>query len=62
MTRLALVLHLLENGCELVSESARHSWWRHPASDTRSALPRHTEIAPSLARKICRDFHIPPVE
>ena len=61
MKRLALVLHLLENGCELVGESDRHSWWRHPSSNKRAALPRHSDISAPLARKICRDFDIPPV-
>lgn len=59
MKRLALVLHLLENGCELVSESDGHSWWRHPSSNKRAALPRHPDISAYLARKICQDFDIP---
>ncbi len=61
MKRLALVLHLMENGCELLGESERHSWWRNPSSNKRSAVPRHTTISAPLARKICQDFGIPLV-
>ena len=33
-----------------------------PVLDTRSAVPRHTEILDNLARKICKDLNIPFVK
>ncbi len=40
----------------------RHSWWHNPALNKRSAVPRHNEISDVLAKKICKDFGIPPVK
>lgn len=39
-------------------EGGRHSWWHHPVSGNRSAVPRHAEINNHLARKTCRDLGI----
>lgn len=58
MKRRALLAHLTAQGCELVREGAKHSWWGNPATGRRSAVPRHTEIDDLLARKICRDLGI----
>jgi mRNA interferase HicA len=62
MKRRDLLAHLLGNGCQLLREGGRHSWWSHTVSGKRSALPRHTEINNHLARKICRDLGIPEPE
>lgn len=59
MKRTALIKHLRKKGCELIREGAKHSWWGNPANNTRTAVPRHTEIDGHLARKICRDLGIP---
>ena len=59
MKRTALIKHLRRNGCEQIREGAKHSWWGNAASNTRTAVPRHTEIDDHLARKICRDLGIP---
>ena len=59
MKRTALVKHLRESGCVLLREGSRHSWWHNPLLNRRSAVPRHTEIIDSLARKICKDLGIP---
>ena len=59
MKRRDLIAHLIANGCYLVREGARHSWWGNPANGRRSAVPRHSEIGDHLARKICRDLDIP---
>jgi len=56
-----LIRHLKQNGCVLIREGRRHSWWGNPANNRRSAVPRHTEIPDPLARKICRDLGIPEV-
>jgi mRNA interferase HicA len=59
MKREAFLRHLRQHGCELLREGARHSWWHNPSLNTRSAVPRHTEINDHLARKICKDLKIP---
>jgi mRNA interferase HicA len=58
MKREALVRHLRRNGCQLLREGGRHSWWHNPTQNKRSAVPRHREIDDDLARKICRDLGI----
>ena len=60
MKRRVLLSHLHANGCEILREGARHSWWHNPNLNRRSALPRHTEIVDQLAAKICKDLGIPP--
>jgi mRNA interferase HicA len=58
MKREVLLRHLRRNGCRLLREGGRHSWWHNPIQNKRSAVPRHTEIDDDLARKICRDLGI----
>jgi mRNA interferase HicA len=62
MKREALVRHLRRNGCELLREGGRHSWWHNPKQNKRSAVPRHKEVDDDLARKICRDLGIAKVK
>ena len=62
MKRRDLLAHLTANGCQLVREGARHSWWHSRATGKRSAIPRHTEVNNHLARKICRDLGVPEPE
>jgi len=57
--RRELIRHLTAHGCRLVREGSDHSWWGNPATNRRSAVPRHTEINRFLAKKICRDLGIP---
>lgn len=59
MKRRDLIRHLIDNGCELVLEVGRHSWWGNTANGKRSAIPRHNEISEQLLKKICRDLGIP---
>lgn len=58
MKRRDLLSHLSHQGCQLLREGAKHSWWHHPLSGKRSAIPRHTEVDHHLARKICRDLGV----
>ncbi|MHB9023130.1 MAG: type II toxin-antitoxin system HicA family toxin [Armatimonadota bacterium] len=58
MKREELLKHLRSHGCVFIREGSRHSWWGNPALNTRSAVPRHTEINDILARKICKDLGI----
>ncbi len=60
MKRRDLLRHLTRQGCSVLREGARHSWWHNPALNRRSALPRHSEINDHLARNICSDLGIPP--
>jgi len=58
----ALIKYMKSNGCELVREGGRHSWWINPGMNKRSAVPRHTEIKDNLVRKICKDFGIKSIK
>jgi len=62
MKREELLRHLRSQGCELLREGARHSWWHNPAQNRRSAVPRHTEINDILAKKICKDLGVPTIK
>ncbi|MCL5281162.1 MAG: addiction module toxin, HicA family [Planctomycetes bacterium] len=62
MKRRAFLQHLTEHGCQLLREGRKHSWRYNPALNRRSAVPRHTEIVDTLAKKICKDLGIPPCE
>ena len=60
MKRRDLLAHLAANGCQLVREGARHSWWHSPVTGKRSAIPRHTEVktiwhAKSAATSVSRN-------
>ena len=59
MKRRKFLRHLRRHGCALLREGGRHSWWHNPASNRRSAVPRHAEIDDRLARKICKDLDVP---
>jgi mRNA interferase HicA len=57
-----LLKYLKKNGCELLREGARHSWWLNPQKNQRSAVPRHSEINNLLANKICKDLGIDKIK
>jgi mRNA interferase HicA len=60
MKRRELIKHLSKQGCELLREGGKHSWWHNPKQNKRSAIPRHAEIKDILARKICQDLGVKP--
>jgi mRNA interferase HicA len=62
MKRGDLLRHLRAQGCELLREGGRHSWWHNPQLNKRSSIPRHNEIDNDLARKICKDLGVLPVK
>lgn len=62
MRRREVIQYLRSQGCELIREGGRHSWWHNPALNKRPAVPRHTEIDDLLVKKICKDLGIPPVK
>ncbi|RKY63144.1 MAG: addiction module toxin, HicA family [Candidatus Latescibacterota bacterium] len=59
MKRRSLLSHLRRHGCKLLREGKKHSVYWNPANRRTSSVPRHTEIADRLARKICKDLGIP---
>jgi len=59
MKRAEFLKYLRSCGCEFLREGGRHSWWHNPRLEKRSAIPRHTEINDTLARKICKDLGVP---
>lgn len=60
MKRRELIHHLERFGCTLVREGGKHSRYINLADPRRtSTVPRHTEIADLLARKICRQLGVP---
>lgn len=59
MKRRQLLDHLKAHGVELRREGSKHSIYQARSGET-TAVPRHTEVADNLARKICRDLGIPP--
>jgi mRNA interferase HicA len=56
--RSELIRYLTAQGCELLREGGRHSWWHNPELNKRSAIPRHNEIKDILANKICKDLGV----
>ncbi len=61
MKRNALLQFLRFHGCYLKREGGAHSLWTNPATGQTEAVPRHTEIADLLARKICRGLSLPEI-
>jgi mRNA interferase HicA len=59
--RSSLLQHLRTHGCVLKREGGSHSLWTNPANGAVEAIPRHTEIAKNLTRKICRGLGIPEI-
>ncbi|MCD6561897.1 MAG: type II toxin-antitoxin system HicA family toxin [Deltaproteobacteria bacterium] len=62
MKKNQLLKYLRSNGCKLLKEGSRHSWWHNPEKNTLSAVPRHSEINDILAKKICKDLGIKPIK
>jgi mRNA interferase HicA len=60
LKRRQLLRHMHYHGCVLRREGANHSIYRNPATGDTAPVPRHTEVADVLARKICKDLGIPP--
>ena len=59
MKRGDLLRHLRRHGCYLKREGASHSLWCNPKTGAVEAVPRHAEIANTLAHKICRNLGVP---
>ncbi|MGD8932978.1 MAG: type II toxin-antitoxin system HicA family toxin [Chromatiales bacterium] len=61
MKRKEFLKYLRSQGCDLLREEGRHSWWHNPILNKRSAIPRHSEIKDVLVKKICKDLGVDPV-
>ncbi|MBI3631513.1 MAG: type II toxin-antitoxin system HicA family toxin [Candidatus Staskawiczbacteria bacterium] len=61
MKRKNFIKHLYENGCVFLREGARHSVFFNPSAKRSSTVPRHNELDNDLAKKICRDLGIKPI-
>lgn len=61
MKRGDLLRHLRKHGCYLKREGAEHSLWSNPANGAVEAIPRHTEIANRLVKKIRRALSVPEI-
>lgn len=57
MKRRDLERHLRAHGAVLHKEGGSHSKW--VSASGRSAVPRHNEIKPGLAREICKQLGVP---
>jgi len=62
MKRNELLRYLRRQGCDLLREGGKHSWWHNPALNKRSAIPRHSKIKDILAKKICKDLGVEPIK
>jgi mRNA interferase HicA len=62
MKRRELLKYLRSQGCDLLREGGRHSWWHNPTLNKRSAIPRHSEIKDILVKKICKDLGVDPIK
>ena len=61
MKRRNLIKHLQTEGVRLLREGAKHSVYYQPNTNKTSTVPRHSEIHPILAKKICLDLGIRPI-
>ncbi len=59
MKRRDLLLHLRQQGCQLLREGGEHSIWENPTNHQRTAIPRHREITDFTAASICRQLSVP---
>ena len=58
MKRRDLERHLRAHGCGEMDEGSSHTRW-FGVDGARSVIPRHREIDPVLARKICAQLGVP---
>jgi len=58
MKRRDLERHLFSHGCQVAREGAKHPVFENPANGAMATVPRHAEIDPFLARKICKELGI----
>ncbi len=52
MKRVDLVRKIEQMGCVLIRHGGRHDWYQNPNTKVSQPVPRHREIADSLAGHI----------
>jgi mRNA interferase HicA len=52
--RAVLVKQLLDDGCILLRHGGKHDWYQNPETKVSQPVPRHNEIAESLAKHIIK--------
>lgn len=59
MKRKLLIAHLNRNGCYLMREGGRHSFFQNEKNGFVSAIPRHPDLNDITCMKICKQLDVP---
>ncbi len=54
MKRAELISKIESMGCVLIRHGGRHDWYQNPNTKVSQSVPRHREIADSLAKHIIK--------
>jgi mRNA interferase HicA len=54
MKRVDLIKEIERNGCILIRHGGSHDWYQNPNTKISQPIPRHREIADSLAKHILK--------
>jgi len=54
MKRAELIRKIKEMGCVFIRHGGKHDWYQNPNTKISQPVPRHREIADSLARHIIK--------
>ncbi len=54
MKRTELIREIESMGCVLIRHGGKHDWYQNPESKVSQPVPRHREIADSLAKHIIK--------
>lgn len=54
MKRSQLIRSLKSSGCVLIRHGGSHDWYQNPATKVSQPVPRHREIADTLAKHILK--------
>ncbi|RJO62981.1 MAG: type II toxin-antitoxin system HicA family toxin [Dehalococcoidia bacterium] len=54
MKRATLIKQILSMGCILLRHGGKHDWYQNTTTKVSQPIPRHTEIAESLAKHIIK--------
>jgi len=54
MKRAELIRKIKNSGCVLIRHGGKHDWYQNPNTKVSQPVPRHREIADSLAKHILK--------
>jgi hypothetical protein len=54
MKRAGLIRKIMSLGCVLIRHGSKHDWYQNPNTKVSQPIPRHQEIAESLAKHILK--------